>query len=693
MTPSNNTNNTTSSRWLLLLVGALVVFCDVWVFRFFIDHGNALSFALIAAWFATLGLGVALVALVDSRARMLSALQWQVLALLAALLLCLRGGLLGDLFAIVGVGGTAATLATTSAGALFWPVTACMTVVALVSSLVLYAGYRWLIDVRGLAAKSTAERWNLFYLSVAAAAVLLRLCYLGQPELIFEEAYYWNYAQHLDYGYLDHPPMVAWLIRLFSDLFGNGEFAVRSGAFLCWLVTAGFVTRLTHELFGRSAACRALALTALLPAYFFFGFFMSPDAPVTACWAAAIYFMHRALIADKPNAWFGVGIALGLGMTSKYTIALAGMAFVLFVLYDRQARHWLRRPQPYLALLIALLLFSPPVIWNWRHDWISFAFQSEGRVKSGFSFSLPRLIGNVLVFLTPTGLLAAVALLLHRGRLSWPFVASLAPDQQRRSRTLLIWLAIFPLSVFTAASLTRVSKLNWTGPLWLALLPLLACLMPAGETATAAAPAASWPKLAAWCRRAWPPTLVICLLLYGGVLHWLSLGLPGVGYPNNLHLLGWREFGRDIEQRVQYLERQRGEPILVVGLDRNRIASGLAFYRTLYLETAGQPHAADASMPAFTTASQNLFGDVGLMYRLWFPNDKQTGKTLLLVAEKVAELNAPRVLERVREAGEIQEVRIWKQDKPAGRYYLRLVTGYHDRIGDNQAGAGDAADD
>jgi dolichol-phosphate mannosyltransferase len=478
---------------------------------------------------------------------------------------------------------------------------------------------------------------------------------------------------------------------LFIDLFGNTEFAVRAGAFLCWLVTAGFVTRLTRELFGRSIACRALALTALLPAYFFFGFFMSPDAPVTACWAAAIYFMHRALIAGKPNAWFGVGIALGLGMTSKYTIALVGAAFVLFVLFDRQARQWLRRPQPYLALLIALLLFSPPVIWNWQHDWISFAFQSEGRVKSGFSFSLPRLIGNVLVFLTPTGLLAVVALLLQRRRIDWPVlaspVASLSPDQQARSRALLIWLAIFPLAVFTVASLTRVSKLNWTGPLWLALLPLLACLLPGGmEKAAQVAPL---PKLAAWCRRAWPPTLVICLLLYGGALHWLSLGLPGVGYPDNLHLLGWRDFGRDIEQRVQYLERQRGEPVLVVGMDRNRIASGLAFYRTMHLAAIGAP----SDRPVQGTASEHLFGDVGLMYSLWFPSDKQTGQTMLLVAEKAAQLNTPGVLSRVREAGEIKEVRIWKQGKPAGRYYLRLVTGYHDRVGDRQSGAGDAAED
>ena len=81
------------------------------------------------------------------------------------------------------------------------------------------------------------------------------------------------------------------------------------------------------------------------------------------------------------------------------------------------------------------------------------------------------------------------------------------------------------------------------------------------------------------------------------------------------------------------------------------------------------------------------------MYTLWFPIDQQAGKTLLLVAEKAAQLNTPAVLSRVREAGEIKEVRIWKQGKPAGRYYLRLVAGYHGRVGDRQSGIGDAVDD
>jgi dolichol-phosphate mannosyltransferase len=319
-------------------------------------------------------------------------------------------------------------------------------------------------------------------------------------------------------------------------------------------------------------------------------------------------------------------------------------------------------------VLIALILMSPVVIWNWQHDWISFAFQSQDRLASKFSFSLPRLIGNILIFLTPTGLLSVVALLVCRKQIDFSAGAVGVPDVQQRSRLLLIWLAVFPLAVFTAASLARASKLNWTGPLWLALIPLLARLISPMATA-------NLPQLAIWCRRAWPATIVICLLAYGASLHWLSLGLPGIGYPKNLHLIGWRDFSRDVELLVRQARRETGQDVLVVGMDRNRIASGLAFYRTQYLDAAG----GDAGHhPVFETASEHLFDSVGLMYRLWFPIDQQTGKTLLLVAKDAASLSNGRVLSRVQTAGDIREIAVHKQGKPAGRYYVRMVTGYHD---------------
>src|SRR3954466_7411937 len=82
-----------------------------------------------------------------------------------------------------------------------------------------------------------------------AALVLLRIGYLGFAELFPEEAYYWNYAKHLDIGYLDHPPMVAWLIHLGTWLFGNNEFGVRLFAVLSSLTAGFFAFKLTELLY------------------------------------------------------------------------------------------------------------------------------------------------------------------------------------------------------------------------------------------------------------------------------------------------------------------------------------------------------------------------------------------------------------------------------------------------------------
>jgi dolichol-phosphate mannosyltransferase len=559
-------------------------------------------------------------------------------------------------------GGLAASLA--RLGSL--PPIAAHAIATVLAVLAFLAGCRWLAGPRAAAAPAEI-RWSRFCVAVVAYAVVLRLAFLAVPELLFEEAYYWNYARHLDIGYLDHPLMVAWLMRPFIDLLGNTEFAVRAGAFLCWPVTAWFAWRLARDVAGEAAAWRALVLVAVLPACFFFGLFMSPDAPLAACWSAALYFMHRCVVGGDRRAWLWLGVAIGLGMLSKYTIVLLAAAFALFVLFDKAARRSLARPEPWLGVLVALVLLTPVIAWNWQHGGASLSFQSQGRVSAGFSFSAPRFIGNVLVLLTPVGIVSVVALALSRKDIAALFAAPGAPaERMGRSFRLLAWLALFPVAVFAVASLFRASKLNWTGTAWLALVPFLALLVTPG-------PEAGVPRLLAWCRRAWPPTIVACLVLYGAMLQWLGPGLPGAGYPKNLHLIGWREFGRDMERLVQRLRRETGEEVLVVGMDRNRIASGLAFYRTQYRDAA---HAGGGADPAADTASENLFGATGLMYAFWFPAREQEGRTMLLVAKDRSGLENERVLARVKTAGDIGEIAVTKNGRPAGRYYTRLVTGY-----------------
>ena len=195
-----------------------------------------------------------------------------------------------------------------------------------------------------------------------------------------EEAYYWNYSIRLDFGYLDHPPMVAWLIALVEGLFGHGEASIRLASLACTGGDDGL--RLPAGPAPRGPAGRPGGGRVRDPdpyGFFIAGLMISPDAPLAAAWAACLYFLHRALVGNERRAWYGVGIALGLGLLSKYTIATLGPAALAFCLADRRARGWFLRPQPYLAVLIAAALFAPVVYWNFANDWASFRFQGGER--------------------------------------------------------------------------------------------------------------------------------------------------------------------------------------------------------------------------------------------------------------------------------------------------------------------------
>ena len=264
-------------------------------------------------------------------------------------------------------------------------------------------------------------------------------------------------------GYLDHPPMVALLIWIGTHLFGNSETGVRLGAFLCWFITAWFSYRLTLSVSDRKIALNSLVLIAALPLFFGTALVITPDAPLIACWAGTLFFLHRALIDENGQSWFGVGICLGLGLVSKYTIVLLGPAILLFMLLDPRSRRWLYRPQPYLAAGAALLIFSPVIFWNYQHEWASFLFQSQRRIAGVFMFSTPELLGAILLLLTPTGLLA-VWTTRHNPRKPEPGPAPQTPDAYRRHWLFALCMALVPLSVFVFFSFSREVKIELGRP-------------------------------------------------------------------------------------------------------------------------------------------------------------------------------------------------------------------------------------
>jgi dolichol-phosphate mannosyltransferase len=497
-------------------------------------------------------------------------------------------------------------------------------------------------------------RWRVFALGMIIYACVLRLLYAGSVELMPEETYYWNYARHLDFGYLDHPPMVAWMIRLSTALFGQTEFGVRAGALCCGVITSVFTYRLTRNVFGATSALAALLLAQALPFFFLAGFLTTPDALLTAAWAAALYYLERALIAGQSNAWWMLGISIGVGMISKYSIALLVPVTLAFMLWDPKSRGWWRRFEPYGAALLAVAIFSPVLIWNAQHDWASFAFQTSRRLAEAPRFTLHRLIASLLVLLTPTGVLA-IAAFLFKGNSGDDAPSSSNGARWWRLMTLAILL---PLSVFAAFSLRHEVKLDWTGAPMTAALPLL------GYSAVALTR-----KIGAFARRiqsAWTPTIVVMLLIYGAGLHYLTLGLPGLGYSQHIELVpvGWRELSAHITETAAAYRKDHGDELLIVGMDRYAIASELAFY-------------GGARLPSgLTTANSHLFGGMGLMYGRWVPPASQEHRNLLLVAWDRRELEDKEVAAHVARFGPIEDDVLTREGKVVRHYYHRLAFDY-----------------
>ena len=546
-------------------------------------------------------------------------------AVAAVIALSLRGGALATALAY----GLPAWLAVIAGLAVGWS--------AITAALVFY------VRSPETPAPSPALRWSVAAVGIVSSVFLLHVLYMKVFPLTPEEAYYWNYSIRPDFGYLDHPPMVAWLIALGEVLFGHGEASVRLASIACGVAVVYFVYRLARRLVDRSAALMAAALAAAIPyAFFAAGLMITPDAPLAAAWAASLYFLHRALVGEESRGWYGAGIGVGLGLLSKYTILTLGPAALAFCILDRRARAWLLRPEPYLAVLIAVALFTPVAYWNYAHDWASFRFQSGGRFGADTRFSLHHMLKNILLVATPLPVM--VLPLLFVGR--WTAHPGGFPEPahaQARNRLFVGCLVLVPLAVFAWSALRHLPRLNWTGPIWLATLPLVGW-------AIVRADAVRRFGLGTAMRLTAGAVIGGLLVFYAALSFYAVLGIPGVPYPRTFaRTMGWPEAARQLRAVHDRLARETGEPPVIVGMDKYFIASELSFFGTPeYLAAGATLGAGGQETTRLKATSIGPLSEGALMFTYWDPPEQLRGRTFILVARRREELATERLAPHFR---------------------------------------------
>jgi membrane-associated phospholipid phosphatase len=228
-----------------------------------------------------------------------------------------------------------------------------------------------------------AQWLRLGYL-LAAFLLLVRLAWLasGRIELSEDEAYQWLWSKHPALSYYSKPLLIACAQFLGTHLWGDNEFGVRFFSPVIAAIMSILVLRfMAREAGGRTAFVLLLVMTAC-PLLALGSVVMTVDPLSVLFWTTALLAGWRAAgPAGTTRQWLWTGLWMGLGFLSKPTNLVQFVCWAVFFLLWPPARLHLRRPGPWLALLIAALCSLPVVIWNSQHDWIMAAHvASDGKL-------------------------------------------------------------------------------------------------------------------------------------------------------------------------------------------------------------------------------------------------------------------------------------------------------------------------
>ncbi len=373
-------------------------------------------------------------------------------------------------------------------------------------------------------------------------------------DLYADEAYYWGWAQHFDFGYYSKPPMVAWLIMAGTALFGDTFVGIKVMSLVVYIFTTLNIYYLAEELFGdeKIAFFSAVAFVTL-PAVWLSSLIISTDVPFLFFWSLGMLFFVKALKSDRWSHWLVVAIAGGGGLLSKYTMIIFVVSAFAYLATSARYRHHLKNPRLYAAMGLAALLYSPNLWWNAHHHWVSFVHTSRDNAHiTGIHFHLDKMLeflGSQFGVFGPIlfGWLLAIL----------PRIGKIFADERFK---LLWWFVVPMFSLILVVSLLSRAFANWSAPMYVASTLLVV----------------AW--LVTRKRGGWLAAAITLNLLLGlGLYHYhdiaraLGIELTRKSDPYK-RVLGWSELG---ERVSKILARYPGAKLLS---DDRKVMAELIFY-------------------------------------------------------------------------------------------------------------------
>jgi hypothetical protein len=320
---------------------------------------------------------------------------------------------------------------------------------------------------RGKQVRIKEQNINKILFWLLAISALVRGILAAWMEFGNDEVYYWTYALYPDWSHFDHPPMVGWVIQLFSlNLLFDSEFFIRLASIVFMTASTYIIFHIGKELKDTlTGLYSALLYTASIYAFVITGIFIMPDTPLMLFWLLAIWMAVRSLSLSKGRFILLFGLFAGLAMLSKYSGIFLWVGMGLYILVFN--RKQLKNPYLYLSLLISAICCIPILYWNLQNDFISFSFHGArvGGNKLNFSTFGTEIAGEFF-YNNPVNIVLAIIAVVA--------VFKRKINIEKTAQRLILCIALPLILVFLIFSLTRPTLPHWNAPAYVLLILLSA---------------------------------------------------------------------------------------------------------------------------------------------------------------------------------------------------------------------------
>lgn len=416
-----------------------------------------------------------------------------------------------------------------------------------------------------------------------AGISLFRIYFImyGPVDLNPEEAHYWEWSRRLALSYYSKGPMIAYLIALGTSLFGNGVFGVRILAVLFSALSSLFMYRLGREMYDERTGFFSAIVLQIIPLYSAFGVIFTTDSPFIFFWTLSLYLFQKAIAGGLEAAgsrlpensesppcvtsrsplkyWILLGIFVGLGLLTKYTMAFFYICALFFLTGSARCKKYLKTFYPYIALFVSLIVFSPVIIWNAQHGWATvYHVAWQANIAEGIRMSARDFLeftGSQFGVITPV-LFVLVAIAVLKTRKSGE--DKNAPEHGR----FVFWFSAPVLAFFVLKSVQGKVQANWAITAYIA-----------GIVAFSEAFLSSWKSHKPYLKGV--VAAAVAISLFVTCVAYYPPGFIPSRFDMTAKLRGWEELGAEVSSIYEGMIKKGN---VFIFSDSYQITSELAFY-------------------------------------------------------------------------------------------------------------------